>query len=43
MFALMKEKIENPDSDSRLADALPPNKRPVWFLGLAVVTPVWMP
>ena len=43
MFALMKEKVENPESDSRLADALPSNKRPVWFLELAVVTPVWMP
>ena len=43
MFALMKEKVENPESDSRLTDALPSNKRSVWFLGLAIVTPVWMP
>jgi len=43
MFALMKRKIENPDSDPQLAEAiplpakaLPPEERWVWFLELAV-------
>ena len=43
MFALMKEKAENPESDFRLTDALPSIKRPVRFFGLAIFTPVWMP
>lgn len=43
MFASMKQKVEDPDSDPRvverippLAMALPPEKRWIWFLELAV-------
>ena len=43
VFMLMKQKVENPDSDPRLTDkipliakALPPEERWVWFLELAV-------
>ena len=43
IFTLMKQKVENPDSDPQLAEtipllakALPPGNRWVWFLELAV-------
>ena len=43
MFMLMKQKVEDPDSDPQLADMMPflakalsPEERWVWFLELAV-------
>lgn len=43
MFASMKQKVDDPDSDPRVAEripplamALPPEKRWIWFLELAV-------